>query len=94
MKAIENRAPLTEAEVIEYLEQKVRSKAEQWGENDFYTNLAREYRDKQLANYRLGLVVPVYSEDYRSAYGNVTGDFSDTLFSDGHVETTCYGYSD
>lgn len=93
-KWIEEREPLTEQEVYEYLSENVESNARQWGENDIYTRWAREAREKKMAEFRSGKVVDVHHVSYCDSYGNGTGDYTDVLYSDGTVKTICYGYSD
>ena len=93
-KAIEERQPLTEAEVYEYLTQKVEAEEKHWGVDYIYSKWAREARDKYMKEFREGKVVPVHTITYVDKYGNGCGDFDDTLYSDGHVETSCYGYLD
>lgn len=93
-KVIEQRAPLTEAEVLEYLNKNVEKNAKQWGEDYIYTQWAREWRDKQMDQFRKGEVVEVHRETYVDSYGNGCGDYEDILYSDGTVKTACYGYLD
>ena len=93
-KVIEQRAPLTEAEVLEYLNRNVEKNAKQWGVDYIYTQWAREWRDKQIEKFRNGEVVEVHKETYVDSYGNGCGDFEDILYSDGTVKTACYGYLD
>ena len=93
-KAIEKRAPLSEEEVLNYLNQKVEAEERHWGVDYIYARWARENRDKQMEKFRAGEVVPVLSISYVDKYGNGSGDYEDTLYSDGHVETACFGYLD
>lgn len=93
-KAITSRAPLTEAEVYEYLTKKVEAEEKHWGKDYIYAEWARKARDEKMAQYRNGEVVLVYTQQYVDHYGNGCGDFEDELYSDGHVETCCYGYLD
>ena len=91
---IESRDPLTEQEVFEYLSIKVNREAKQWGENDFWTNQAKRWRDEAMKKFKAGEVVPVHSESFVDSYGNGCGDYEDILYSDGSVKTACYGYLD
>lgn len=91
---LQNREPLTEQEVIQLLDEHVALMEKKWGTDNFYTEGARKHRDKALEKYRNGEVIEVESINYCDSYGNGTGDYSDVLYSDGHVETYCYGYSD
>ena len=93
-KYIKEREPLTENEVWEYLDGKVRQEAKHWGENYIYTEWAREARDEKMQKWRNGEVVLVYTERYVDSYGNGCGDYEDELYSDGTVKTACYGYLD
>ena len=94
MARLESRNPLTEQEVYEYLDKRVQREAKRWGEDYIYTRWAREARDKEMEKFRQGEVVKVYSVEYSDSYGNGTGDYTDTLYSDGTVRTACYGYCD
>ena len=94
MSEIKERDPLTREEVVEYLNSIVEKERKQWGEDYIYTRWAKENMDKKLKEYDNGEVIPVYSVDYVSSYGNGCGDYSDTLYSDGTVKTSCYGYLD
>lgn len=93
-KYLKNREPLTEQEVFEYLNTEVEKTERRWGKDNIYSKWAREFRDKKMMQFQAGDVVAVYFEEYSDSYGNGTGDFKDTLYSDGHVETACYGYTD
>lgn len=91
---IESRNPLTRDEVLAYLNQKVEREEEHWGKDYIYTQWAREARDKKMKDFDEGKVVSVWTEDFVDSYGSGTGNYSDTLYSDGHVETACYGSYD
>ena len=93
-KVIEERTPLTLDEITEYLDNDITQKVHQWGKDSFYADKARESKEIKLAQWKAGKVISVYSRSYCDRYGNGTGDFSDTLMSDGTVETSCYGYTD
>lgn len=93
-KVIEERTPLTLTEIVEYLDMDIAKQVHQWGEDSFYADKARELKEEKLAKWKSGEVISVYSESYCDRYGNGTGDFSDTLMSNGKVETSCYGYLD
>lgn len=86
--------PLTEAEVRMFLDRKVELTIKQWGEDNFYSNEAKEWRDKQLSKFRKGEVIAVDSYNYTDNYGNGTGDFDRILYSDGTIKDGCYGYID
>ena len=93
-KVIEERQPLTEQEVWDYLTSHVEAEEKQWGVDDYYAKCARKTRERKMEQYRNGEVVCVYVQHYVESYGNGCGDFEDCLYSDGHVETCCYGYLD
>ena len=93
-KELQNRAPLSEQEVWDFLTQKVEAEERHWGVDYIYSQWAREARDKYMSAFRAGEVVPVCSRSYVDKYGNGCGDYEDTLYSDGHVETACFGYLD
>lgn len=86
--------PLTESEVRKFLDRYVENVKRQWGENNYYTKQAEEYRDKIISDFKNGKVVPVDSYEYNTAYGNGTGSFDKTLYSDGTIRDGCYGYAD
>ena len=88
---IKERKPLKRDEVLAYLNEDVERNINQWGEDYIYTEWAKENRDKMLQEYDNGKVVKVYSEEYVDSYGSGCGNFMDTLYSDGHVETSCFG---
>lgn len=94
MKQLQNREPLTEQEVIEFLDQRVEAEEKHWGKASYYARKAKEARDLSLTAFRDGAVIPVMDVSYVDTYGNGCGDYVDTLYSDGHVVTTCYGYLD
>lgn len=91
---IENRSPLTEEEVWKYLTDNVERNIKQWGEDYIYTTWAKEARDEKFAKWKNGEVVQVETRQFVDSYGNGCGDYEDVLYSDGHVETICYGYLD
>ena len=91
---VEQRQPLTRETVIAFLNKGVEETEKKWGVNYFYSVQARSKRDALIEKYDMGQVVPVYSVQYTESYGNGCGDFVDTLYSDGNVKTTCYGYTD
>lgn len=93
-KWIKERKPLTEIEVYEFLSKKVEQESKHWGEDNYYTRLAKETRDKKMKAFRNGEVVEVWHDNYSDSWGNGTGDFEDVLYSDGSVKTICYGYCD
>jgi hypothetical protein len=86
--------PLTETEVRMFLDRKVELTVKQWGETNFYSEQAREWRDKQLSKFKNGEVIAVDSHDYVDSYGGGTGNFDRTLYSDGTIKDGCYGYTD
>lgn len=94
MKPIEERKPLTEEEVISYLNEKVKDTEERWGKDNIYSVWARESRDKKLEAYRNGEVIEVCNVSYVDSYGNGCGNYEAILCSDGSVRTACYGYYD
>ena len=91
---IEERSPLTEEEVWEYLSKNVERNIKQWGENYIYTEWAKEARDVKFAKWKNGEVVAVETQQFVDKYGNGCGDYEDVLYSDGTVKTFCYGYLD
>lgn len=86
--------PLTEAEIRMFLDRHIQRIEEQWGEDNFYTEQAREHKDKVLSKFRAGEVVPVDSYEYNAAYGNGIGSYDRILYSDGTIKDGCYGYLD
>lgn len=94
MKPFEERTPLTEEEVIAYLNDHVKETEEQWGVDNIYSEWARKSRDKKLEAYRRGEVIEVCTVPYVDSYGNGCGNYDAILCSDGSVKTVCYGYYD
>ena len=86
--------PLTETEIRMFLDRHIQQVAEQWGEDNFYTEQAKEHKNKILSKFKAGEVVPVDSYEYNAAYGNGTGSYDKTLYSDGTIKDGCYGYLD
>lgn len=86
--------PLTEVEIRRFLDRHVESVREQWGDSNFYTKQAEEHRDRTLSKWRNGEVVAVDSYDYNAPYGNGTGSYDRTLYSDGTIKDGCYSYLD
>lgn len=86
--------PLTESEIRMFLDRHIENVKEQWGENHFYTQQAESHKDKTISKFRQGEVVAVDSYDYNAPYGNGTGSFDRTLYSDGTIKDGCYGYLD
>lgn len=86
--------PLTEEEVVMFLDREIKQEAKFRGEDNFWTKELKKSKEAKLEKFRNGEVIEVASNHYTAAYGNGTGDFSDVLFSDGTVRTACYGYSD
>lgn len=85
---------MTESEVRMFLDRNVEKNKEQWGETNYYTQEAERYRDKILSRFRAGEVVPVDHFEYNASYGNGTGAYDRTLYSDGSIKDGCYGYLD
>lgn len=82
--------PLTEKEILLFLDGYVERKRRQWGDNSSYAKEAEEYRDEMLERWRNGQVIAVDHYEYIER-----GDaFGETLYSDGTVEGSFYGYSD
>ena len=85
-KYLKDREPLTEAEVMKYLDARVKAEIKHWGVNSYYAKQAMVRHNQLIAKYYGGEVIAVYNEDF--------GDFSDTLYSDGHVSTVYYEHLD
>lgn len=85
---------MTESEVRMFLDRHVEDTKSQWGENHYYTQQAEEYRDKAISKFKAGEVVCVDSYDFNAAYGNGTGSYSKSLYSDGSIKDSCFGYLD
>ena len=85
--------PLTESEIRMFLDKTVNDTIEQW-KDGFYVDQATAYRDKLLSEYKSGKVIPVSTYEYNAAYGNGTGTYDRTLYSDGSIKDGCYGYLD
>ena len=86
--------PMTETEVRMFLDRHVKEVEDRWGPTNFYAERARDWRDKTISKYRAGEVVAVDSYEYNAKYGNGTGAYERTLYSDGTIRDGCYGYLD
>lgn len=86
--------PMTETEIRMFLDRHVKEVEDRWGETNFYSEQAREHRDRIISKFRAGEVVPVDSYEYNAKYGNGTGAYERTLYSDGTIRDGCYGYLD
>lgn len=86
--------PLTESEVRMFLDRRVEITTKQWGESHYYTQLAEDYRDKAISRFRAGEVIAVDSYTFNTKYGQGTGDYEKTLYSDGSIRDICYGSLD
>lgn len=93
-KAIEKRNPLTRQEVLDFLNIKVEAEEKHWGKDYIYSKWARDRRDELIKKFDAGEIIPVQTIQYCDSYGNGTGDYEDTLYSDGSVKTACFGYAD
>lgn len=93
-KYITPREPLTEAEILEYLNREVERAVKHWGENSYWAESEMKHRDKTIERWHNGEVVMVHSEEYVDSYGNGCGSYADELYSDGTVKTACYGFLD
>lgn len=91
---LKSREPLSEQEVWDYLSQNVAATEKQWGTDNLYSEWARKAREEKMAEFHEGKVVSVCVDHYVDNYGNGCGNYTATLYSDGHVETACYGYLD
>lgn len=83
------REKFSREELGRYYDQKIARKAEQWGEDYIYTQLARESKVKNLEKYDEGKVVIVYSNEYQ--LDGLT--WLDVYYSDGTKTTSCCGYN-
>ena len=86
--------PLTETEIRMFLDRHIEKTAQQWGETHYYTEQAKEHKDKIISKFRNGEVVPVDSYEYNGTYGDSLGSYDKTLYSDGTIKDCCFGYYD
>lgn len=84
------RKPYTEQELIEKYDEAIARNAKQWGREYFYTEQARQAKERNLKDWHEGKVVLVYSEDYH-ADGM---DWANSYYSDGTKRKICFGYMD
>ena len=89
-------SPMDPSDVRMFLDRHVKEVEDRWGETSFYAEQAREHRAKLLSKYNNGEgeVIPVDSYEYNAKYGNGTGAYERTLYSDGTIRDGCYGYLD
>lgn len=85
---------MTESEVRMFLDRQVEQAVEQWGENHYYADRAREHRDKAISDFRNGKVVMVDSYEYNDTFGSGVGAYDKALYSDGTIKDHCYGSLD
>ena len=86
--------PMTESEVRMFLDKHIEYSIKRWGEHHFYTEQARERKDKLLSKFRNGEVIEVDSYEYNDSFGSGTGAFDKALYSDGTIKDHCYGSLD
>jgi len=78
------------AEVNHYYDELVAKKAKQWGETNFWTESARKYREKMLAEYAKGEAVPIADESRHYGHGSWGEDIELKLYSDGSFDYSQY----
>lgn len=84
------RQPYSREEIESIFNSRVEANAKHWGTDYIYTRWARESAAKRLAAFDTGEVVEVENNEYHKD----CMDWKDTYYSDGTVDTTCYGYTD
>lgn len=84
------REPYSREEIERIFNNYVEGNAKHWGTDYIYTRWARESVAKRLAAFDTGEVIEVESDEYHKD----RMDWKDTYYSDGTVDTACYGYTD
>ena len=80
----------TREDIVRILDNEIEATAARWGENNFYTTCAKNHKQKLLAEYDEGKIIPVETETYIE---NAT-EYETVFMSDGSVQTVNYGYID
>lgn len=78
----------TREDIVRLLDRHIHEQAEHWGENNIYTQWAREHKAKVLDAYDRNLDpvrVAVIDRHYEGGF-----DFEDELFTDGSIKTSVY----
>ena len=98
-KKSESRAPFTRKEIEDYFDGQIREIRED--RHRCYQDSARFFIDKftkekaeKLAKFDRGEVFVVYDEPYTERIDGGLTDWSKHYYSDGHIETSFYGWSD
>lgn len=98
-KKSESRAPFTRKEIEDYFDEQIREIRED--RHRCYQDSARFFIDKftkekaeKLAQFDRGEVFVVYDEPYTERIDGGLTDWSKHYYSDGHIETSFYGWSD
>ena len=86
--------PMTESEVRMFLDKHIEDAIKHWGESHYYTEQAREYKDKAISKFRNGEVICVDSYEFVDKFGSGLGSFDKALCSDGTIRDHCYGSLD
>lgn len=84
------REPYSREEIRRIFNDYIEGQAKRWGIDYIYTKWARESTAKRLAAFDAGEVIRVESNEYHKD----CMDWKDTYYSDGTVDTICYGYTD
>lgn len=99
-KYLEERKPFTKKELVKYLNDDI-EESYQFNIKYDYGNNARRFRERDIKRaedivkrFDRGEKVAVKTVSYREMCGNGLCDFSETLYSDGTVEESFYGWSD
>lgn len=80
----------TREEIVSKLNADVAKEEKHWGVNSFWADMARNARERKLADYDSGKAIVVETEPYCENHM----DFEDEYMSDGTVRTACYGFYD
>ena len=88
------RTPLTEQEVIDYLNKDYEAAEKELGNNGgrIFLQFARRERDEKIAKFKAGEIVEVAKEPYIDTMDDEYCFFTRVLLSNGKIKIICNGY--
>lgn len=89
------REPLSEEEVIDYLNKSLEAKEKELGPNGgIFLSFARNHRNEELAKFKAGEIIELDKETYIDTLDNKDCFFTRVLLSNGKIKIYCNGYCD
>lgn len=80
--------------IMMFLNKRIKDAEETWGPDSSRVRDAEARKSRILRELDEGKVVAIDSYEYNAEYGNGTGTYERTLYSDGTIREGCYGYLD